>query len=516
MNEQLKDATIQRVIWYINSGSRPRTVDNTQNPVKQFLKYAKENSHPQGYLSVASDGVLELKKNHVSGSFNTQIVVPSKYYFGFVLVAHCKLNHPTQSQLARRIKANHLILGLENIIKQVHDDCLLCKALSSVPSSIDTFSTTPVAKHPYRQCSADVIKRAKQCILVVTDGLTQHTSTTMIKTEKSEDILKGIVRAVLPFKPSSLQTRIKVDTAPGLSSLIKNPKKLLQQDIVLEAGRTKNKNKVAQVDRRIQELEAEIRKMSPELDLITEDTLAKATKVVNDKIRASNFSANEILFRRKHDDQQEIDIKDEEFATNIENSRKENHLPSAISKAKVKVPTKVPNISVGQLVYLKEEITKLSTRPLYVVTSITSEGLVLVKKILHFHSDRTGKYQNIEHSVKFTDLIPATSNPNRETLHSMEVLDEVKRIIKTKGHSNEKKTSPLKAVMKTILYSYDSSDDQKMRKPMSLLLKHLPLSEPVHSVMEHPQLVMMNKETPKIVWEMMTIPPLMIQKILEI
>ena len=135
-------------------------MDNSQNNVKQFLKYAKEHSHPQGYLFVANYRVLELKKHNVSGHINTQIVVPSKYHFAFVLVAHCKLNHPTQSQLAKRIKATHLILGLENIIKLVHKDCLLCTSLSSIPTSMEQFSTTPVPTCPYQQCSADVIRRA--------------------------------------------------------------------------------------------------------------------------------------------------------------------------------------------------------------------------------------------------------------------------------------------------------------------------------------------------------------------
>ena len=103
-SEQLKDGVIQKIIWYITSGSRPCNVDNTQYNVKQFLKYAKENSHPQGHLVMANDGVLKLKKNSVSNQTNTQIVVPCKYYFGFVLVAHCKLNHLTQSHLAKRIK----------------------------------------------------------------------------------------------------------------------------------------------------------------------------------------------------------------------------------------------------------------------------------------------------------------------------------------------------------------------------------------------------------------------------
>ena len=434
-NEQSKDPTIQKVIWYIQSGARPRNVDNTQNSVKQFLKYAKENSHPQGFLSVANDGVLELKRNTMNGT-TPQVVVPSKYYFGFVLVAHCKLNHPSQSQLAKRIKSSHLILGLENIIKQVHNECLLCTAISSVPTTPETFSTTPVAEHPYQQCSADIIRRSKQCILVVTDALTQHTSTSIVKSESSDDIFNGIMKAIMPFKPTTLQTHIKVDAAPGLVSLIKKPERLLNQGIILHPGRVKNKNKVAQVDRRIQELESELRKMSPEGEAITDNILIAATKTLNDKIRNNNFSANEILFRRKHDSQQEIDIKDEFFAKKIENARIQSHASSSKPKTKDCDPTKIQSISVGQLVYLKNELSKHSVRPLYIVTLVNNNQLVKIKKVLHFHSSKQGKYLNTEYDVKASDLIPA-SQPSKKEDCQLDVLDEVKRFSQ-KNHGNAK------------------------------------------------------------------------------
>ena len=109
---------------------------------------------------------------------------------------------------------------------------------------MEQFSITPVPTCPYQQCSADVIRRAKQSILVVNDAFTQYMSLAIIKSEKSDDILEGLIKTVLSFKISSLKTKIKVDTAPGLSFLIKNPKKLLNQDIILEPGRSKNKNKV--------------------------------------------------------------------------------------------------------------------------------------------------------------------------------------------------------------------------------------------------------------------------------
>ena len=117
----MKDETIQKVIWYIQSGSSPRNVDNSQNLVKQFLKYAKENSHPRGYLTIANDGILEIKRNCVSGHSSPKIVVPTKYYFGFVFVAHRKLDHPSQSQLAKRIKETHLIL---EVLAQLYQVCL--------------------------------------------------------------------------------------------------------------------------------------------------------------------------------------------------------------------------------------------------------------------------------------------------------------------------------------------------------------------------------------------------------
>ena len=134
---------------------------------------------------------------------------------------------------------------------------------------------------------------------MVTDALTQDTSTTLIRSEKSDNIIEGFVKTVLQFQTSSLQTQIKVYTVPSLSSLIKNQKRIQNHNIILEYGRSKNKNKVPQVDRRIQELEDELRKLSTEEEVITEETLARATKADNDKIRAKNFSANEVLFVHK-------------------------------------------------------------------------------------------------------------------------------------------------------------------------------------------------------------------------
>jgi len=88
-------------------------------------------------------------------------------------------------------------------------------------------------------------------------------------------------------------------------------------------------------------------------------------------------------------------------------------------------------VSVGQLVYLKDELSKHSVRPLYIITSLIDSQLVKVKKILHFHSKRRGRYLNIEHDVKISDLIIASPNLGKIDDH-LEILEEVKTILKPK------------------------------------------------------------------------------------
>ena len=97
------------------------------------------------------------------------------------------------------------------------------------------------------------------------------------------------------------------------------------------------------------------------------------------------------------------------------------------SKAKLKIKLKAPVIYPGQLVYLKQEVSKHTARHLYVIMSEPKNDLVCIKKILHFHSNKLGRYLNIEHTVKVTDLLPLTSYPDDST--EIDVLREVKNII---------------------------------------------------------------------------------------
>ena len=71
----------------------------------------------------------------------------------------------------------------------------------------------------------------------------------------------------------------------------------------------KIKNSLAIVDKRIRELEDELRKLKPEGETIEENTLILATKFLNERVRQHGYSAKELLFRRKQETLAEIDIK---------------------------------------------------------------------------------------------------------------------------------------------------------------------------------------------------------------
>ena len=102
-------------------------------------------------------------------------------------------------------------------------------------------------------------------------------------------------------------------------------------------------------------------------------------------------------------------------------------------------------------------------RPLYIVTLVNNNQLVKIKKVLHFHSSKQGKYLNTEYDVKASDLIPA-SQPSKKEDCQLDVLDEVKKILTEKP----RKRKNIAGAKNLITYSYDSSDDSDKDEPQML------------------------------------------------
>ena len=143
------------------------------------------------------------------------------------------------------------------------------------------------------------------------------------------DHLDGIIVRVSPFKSTNL-TNIRVDQAPGFKALFKRSENLKDLKIDLELGESKNKIALALVDRKMQEIEREIKKLAPNKNTVNIKILAKSTTTVNEKIRHQGLSAKEILFSRDQLTMENLKLSDEELATDKMKKRKRKHLQCKI------------------------------------------------------------------------------------------------------------------------------------------------------------------------------------------
>ena len=139
--------------------------------------------------------------------------------------------------------------------------------------------------------SADVARRHQQLILVLRETVSSYTLTTLIKSEKHEDLRNAII--VLCSQLRSLHdggATVRVDPAPGFCALATDPI-LLSHGITLEIGRVKNPNKNPVAERAIEELGLELLNLSPEGGPVSDVILALATANTNSRIRRDGLSA---------------------------------------------------------------------------------------------------------------------------------------------------------------------------------------------------------------------------------
>ena len=324
--EQQKDQDIQQTIWYLDNRRRPNDRDTSINTVKNYLRYSKEKASKEGYLFINKKGILVMISNTPGLVSNkSRPVIPEHLAMALIATIHLKRNHPKMNQIQNILKNSFFILKSSSKIQQVLNNCLLCNVDEHLQKELEVFSTSEPPDHPYQRLAADVMKRSGSIIMVVTDNLTSHTSSCLIKSEKAEDLELALIKTILPFRSCNGTSKVRVDTAPGLRKIINNPGNLKKYDIALDPGRPKNKNSLSIVDKRIRELEDELRKLSPEGDPASENTLILATKFLNEKVQQHGFSANELLFRRKQETHEELNLTDKSLKEKVYEARKKSN-----------------------------------------------------------------------------------------------------------------------------------------------------------------------------------------------
>ena len=403
---QDQDPDLRRVRAELTSGQRPQTKNTKINAVKRYLQ-------KDANITIAKDGVLV--SHRMDRSFNTKelIVIPQNVSRGLLYGMHLNLNHPTPFQLKKVIETKFYILDRDKIIKEISTRCVLCQSLSEVPKEIEKFKPNQVPDHPGKEFTVDILKLHGKTIAVATDNFSGFLSTAIIKSEKHDSLLEGIILTTTPFRASNL-TKIRVDQAPGFRKLITKKLDLEELGIMIDLGEVKNKNALALVDRKMNELHKEIKKLTPANNVIDIKTLAKATNIVNERVRGSGFSSKEILFSRDQWTQENLNLRDEAFVEDTMKKRIKDNEYSSKSKATIKKPAARANANEGQLVFLKQDGSKTNKRDLYLIlsTDATTDSITICKLINTF-SNKTACLQphNITYKVKQSDVFLAPNQP---------------------------------------------------------------------------------------------------------
>ena len=149
----------------------------------------------------------------------------------------------------------------------------------------------------------------------------------------------------------------------------------------------------------IQELENEILRIDASGTQISEATLSKAIQTINSRIRNRGLSAREILFSRDQTTGEKLHFEDAMLSQQQASIRTDNHAHSALSKASKKSPALRSAISIGDLVFIKAERSKLKGRDRYIVMDI-SDRLCFLQKI------NGTLFSSRRYEVPLTDVYP--------------------------------------------------------------------------------------------------------------
>ena len=365
------------VIALKKDGNLP--IKNKTNKI--INRYFRECSVSQEGLLIV-DGFDQRTMRHAE-----RIVVPLNFLPTILILLHDRLSHPPTHQLQSVFEKYFFAIGVADRCKELKEGCDFCIGLDKVPKEMQEFDPKLAPAHPGSHMNADVMKRAGQKILVNTDMFSGYTTACMMDSEDRVDTVKSLIQVTTPIRNSAV-VKIRTDRAPAFQSLVKSKDNSLETNgIILELGDDLNKNSNCIVDRKIQELEEELRRISPEGEKITIGQLAQAVTLLNNRVRNQKLTSSEIHFSRDIIRGENLKLDDKELCDEKIKMRKDNHDPSIKSKSKGGKPCSTPDCTPGDIVYVKEGAGKHKMKDPHIVTNKDEDtGRIEIRKVLHTHT----------------------------------------------------------------------------------------------------------------------------------
>ena len=387
---QKEDKDLKRTFSQLNSGTHIGKKERNLNEVRQYMRIA----------SISQNGVLIRRKPNAFGRDYELIIVPQKLASGLISVLHIRLGHPTKTQFRKLWDRYFFALNAEDLIDKCTQSCSLCASLKKVPKELFEQSTSEVVDVVGQEFSADVIRRSKQKLLVVLEKLSSFISASIVPSEKGDDLKDGLVQLASPLM-SPGGCSIKVDNASGFLSL-KEDRYLKNIGIKIDLSRLKNKNSNPTIDKAVQELEHELKRLLPSGEAASPSTLATAVRNINNRVRMYGLSAREIILKRDSFTNSDLRFSDKDLSSFKHAKRIENHEHSEHSKAKGAAHAEEASVDVGDIVHLKEDGSKHHVRDFYLVMDIDLPRKMAGVKKFCGNQLRSKRYQ-----VRFNELYKA-------------------------------------------------------------------------------------------------------------
>ena len=273
------------------------------------------------------------------------------------------------------------MINVHNLCETISNSCSLCVANKRFPKELDTYSPSEGPLHPGSHMNLDLMRRAGQYVVVNCDRFSNFATATLVDNETRDMLVAAILSVVTPIRHAA-QVEVRTDRATALQSLANRPHKQLEENgITVVLGDHANKNSNCSVDKTIQELEEELKKIDPESRKLTSGELCRAVTNLNNRIRGHGLSASQVHFSRDQHTGQNLNLRDTTFQE-LRQARQGHNPSAAKSKAPAAAKPHQPSIfKPGDITYIKGEGTKHTSRDPLVVTKVEGDQLTVQKML---------------------------------------------------------------------------------------------------------------------------------------
>ena len=353
-----------------------------QLPGKKEL--AKTNLNKMRKNCVVEKGLIVCKSfDEITMRERSRVFVPGEFLKSILTVIHVRLDHISAFQLEKVFNRYFYGISTNSTCAEIPAECSLCISLQKFPKELQHFDPKLEPQHPGSHMNADVMCRAKQRILLNVDIFSGYVTACFLNNEQREEMVKGLIQVTTPIRHSP-EVLVRVDSAPALKSLERTGHRdLAENGIKLILGNDMNKNSNCNIDKKMQELQEEIRRLCPTEIKITVSTLSKAVTNLNSRIRNQGLSSSQIQFSRDTVSGENLNINDEKLMANKIERKKVNNIHSAKSKGGKAL--NLQEFQTGDIAFVKSHGSKHETRDPYLVTGHDDEKIKL-HKVLHSHT----------------------------------------------------------------------------------------------------------------------------------